>query len=342
MGRVLGSPIDPIVFTKFVSSLTGPESIVRITGVTVDGEAELVVVIGTGGRLIAQSDVWQHIAGFSIGQDLGDGIAQMWGTPAQFSLGKSFERFAPVGAAVVTVDELSRDSNRDDLRISCSVHESEIGEARDLQDGRSGSMIFSISGIVSRLSSVIELYPGGLIFAGTLAGVGMGRNSAEYSHAGPVLTTEIEGAVWKVEITMTAPGRKTTQVFKDELVTMILTTGTAVATVAWELDVTETALGRLVTAVKVRNETEQADVTESERAEVLRLRKENADLKLHSAFLRRRPNLLRGETSDTNGKRSNSCWRRRPTSRSPEWCARSKCPARATMPSSAGYCRRSR
>lgn len=189
----LGTPKDPIIFTKFVSSLTGPEAYVRLSGDTVDWEAELVVVIGAGGRSIAEADVWNHIAGFTVGQDLSDRTVQMWGPPAQFSLGKSFEGFAPVGPFVVSVDEIAASHDRDDLRISCSLQNGEGGTIRVLQDDSTASMIFSVPEIIARLSGIVELLPGDLVFTGTPAGVGMGRNPAEYLHAGQILTTRIEG-----------------------------------------------------------------------------------------------------------------------------------------------------
>ena len=81
--------------------------------------------------------------------------------------------------------------------------------------------------------------------------------------------------------------REFTPEYKDEAVKLVVTTGRAVATVARELGVNEATLGRWVAAFKARNETGQTEVTESERAELLRLRlrKENADLKMDRAFL---------------------------------------------------------
>lgn len=188
-----GIPKEPIIFTKFVSSLTGPEANVQLSGDSVDWEAELVVVIGAGGRSIAEADVWDHIAGFTVGQDLSDRTVQMWGPPAQFSLGKSFKGFAPVGPCVVSVDEIAASHDRNNLRISCSVQDGEGGTIRILQEDSTASMIFSIPEIIVRLSRIVELLPGDLIFTGTPAGVGMGRNPAEYLHAGQILTTRIEG-----------------------------------------------------------------------------------------------------------------------------------------------------
>lgn len=189
----LGTSADPVVFTKFASALTGPDVVVALSSDSVDWEAELVVVIGTGGRSIAPADSWDHIAGFTVGQDLSDRTVQMWGPPAQFSLGKSFEGYAPVGPSVVTLDEVSASHDREDLRISCRVEDGETGEVRVLQDGRTSQMLFTIPVLVSRLSGIVELYPGDLVFTGTPAGVGMGRAPVEFLKAGQVLITQIEG-----------------------------------------------------------------------------------------------------------------------------------------------------
>jgi transposase len=105
--------------------------------------------------------------------------------------------------------------------------------------------------------------------------------------------------------TMARSRREFTPEYKDEAVKLVLTTGRAVATVARELGVNEATLGRWVSAFKARNETGQTEVTESERAELLRLRKENADLKMDRTFLKKASIFFAQEASDTNGKRSN-------------------------------------
>ena len=99
--------------------------------------------------------------------------------------------------------------------------------------------------------------------------------------------------------------REFTPEYKDEAVKLVTTTGRAVATVARELGINEATLGRWVTAFKARNETGQTEVTESERAELLRLRKENAELKMDRAFLKKASIFFAQEASDTNPKRSN-------------------------------------
>ena len=105
--------------------------------------------------------------------------------------------------------------------------------------------------------------------------------------------------------TMARSRREFTPEYKDEAVKLVITTGRTVATVARERGVNEASLGGWVTASMTRNETGQTEVTESERAELLRLRKETADLKLDRAFLKKASTVFGQEASDTNGKHSN-------------------------------------
>ncbi|TDT31018.1 fumarylacetoacetate hydrolase family protein [Naumannella halotolerans] len=180
----LDIPAEPMVFTKFPSAITGPEATVELSSDRCDFEAELCVVIGTGGHRIDPDYAWQAIAGLTIGQDLSDRRVQFRDSPPQFSLGKSFPGFAPVGPWLVTADELA---DADDLGVRCEID----GEV--MQDGRSSDMIFPVAQLVSRLSSVVTLLPGDVIFTGTPAGVGAVRQPRRYLKPGQVITTAIEG-----------------------------------------------------------------------------------------------------------------------------------------------------
>lgn len=184
-------PEHPVVFTKFGSSLAGADIEVRLSGDRVDWEAELVAVIGASGRNIPVDEAWDHVAGLAVGQDLSDRTVQQRGNPAQFSLGKSFEGYAPVGP-ITSVESLPDGVDRDALRIR-SVLTDVDGSSVVLQEGTTADMIFSIPQIVHRLSEVVELRPGDLIFTGTPAGVGLGRDPQEFFSPGQVLVTEIEG-----------------------------------------------------------------------------------------------------------------------------------------------------
>jgi 2-keto-4-pentenoate hydratase/2-oxohepta-3-ene-1,7-dioic acid hydratase in catechol pathway len=107
-----------------------------------------------------------------------------YGPAPQFSLGKSFPGFGPTGPAVVSVDELG-DPN--DLAIGS------ILDGEKVQDSRTSLMIFSVAELISRLSAVVTLYPGDLIFTGTPAGVGLGRTPQRFIEAGAELRTFIDG-----------------------------------------------------------------------------------------------------------------------------------------------------
>ena len=180
-------PENLIVFTKFGSSLAGAVTEVALTGPTMDWEAELVVVMGRSGRSIDEADAWDHVAGLAVGQDLSDRTVQSRGKPAQFSLGKSFAGFAPVGPVL----PLSAVEHRDSLRVHSTVTV-EGGEERVLQDGTTADMVFSVPAIIARLSDVVELRAGDLIFTGTPSGVGLGRDPQEFLAAGSTLHTGID------------------------------------------------------------------------------------------------------------------------------------------------------
>lgn len=156
-------PPAPLTFTKFPSCLVGPTADVVLSGGAVDWEVELVAVIGTGGRHIPEADAWSHVAGLTLGQDISDRTVQLTGTPPQFSLGKSFDSFGPIGPALVSLDQFP---DPDDVGLWCDV----AGER--MQAARTDDLIFPVSRLVSYLSSICTLEPGDLVFTGTPAGVG--------------------------------------------------------------------------------------------------------------------------------------------------------------------------
>jgi 2-keto-4-pentenoate hydratase/2-oxohepta-3-ene-1,7-dioic acid hydratase in catechol pathway len=181
MGLVL--PSEPMIFTKFVSSLCGPNDEIPIPSKTTDFEAELVVVIGKKTRDVSVHDALGVVAGYCVGQDFSERTLQMKGTPAQFSLGKSFRNFTPVGPWLTTVDDVD-DPNH--LVIRCSVNGTQY------QDSNTSDMVFSVAEIVSRLSNVVELRPGDLIFTGSPHGVGQGQRPPVFLQPGDTVVTTIE------------------------------------------------------------------------------------------------------------------------------------------------------
>jgi 2-keto-4-pentenoate hydratase/2-oxohepta-3-ene-1,7-dioic acid hydratase in catechol pathway len=181
MGSTL--PNSPLTFAKFQSSLNAPGGDIPIVGNTCDYESEVVVVISVGGRNIAESDAWNHIAGLCVGQDISDRQLQNSGTPPQFSLGKSRQGFAPIGP---WVSDLRDHPNRNELMIGCTVN----GEIR--QNASTNDLVFDISQLVSYLSTICELYSGDIIFTGTPSGVGHGRKPPIYLRPGDVIVTTLE------------------------------------------------------------------------------------------------------------------------------------------------------
>lgn len=175
----------PPVFTKWRSSLTGPDTQVTLPhGGNVDWECELVVVIGEGGRNISAANAWDHVAGLTIGQDFSERIRQQFGQAPQYSLGKSFAGFAPTGPWLVTPDEFS---NPDAIRLGSDID----GEVQ--QNGTTGDMICPVPQLLEFLSKIVEFRPGDLIFTGTPSGVGMGQNPKRFLKPGENLRSWIEG-----------------------------------------------------------------------------------------------------------------------------------------------------
>lgn len=175
----------PPTFTKFVSSLTGAAcEVVLPEGGNTDWEVELVAVVGRQGRYISVSDAWDYVAGLSVGQDLSERVCQLEGPAPQFSLGKSFPNFSPIGPWLVTPDEVP---NRDDLELGCSI------DGEIVQRSRTSCMMFSVPELISRLSQVLTLFPGDVVFTGTPPGVGWGREPQRFLQPGEVLSSWIEG-----------------------------------------------------------------------------------------------------------------------------------------------------
>jgi 2,4-didehydro-3-deoxy-L-rhamnonate hydrolase len=177
-------PDQPLVFTKFASSLNGPGAEIPLPSDSCDWEVELVVIIGSGGRDIPTGKALDRVAGFCIGQDISERRSQMSGSPPQFSLAKSHKGFSPIGPWITTLDELA---NSQDLAMRASI------DGETVQSGRTGEMIFDVAALVSYLSTVCELFPGDLIFTGTPAGVGFSRTPSRYLAPGNQLCSSIEG-----------------------------------------------------------------------------------------------------------------------------------------------------
>jgi 2-keto-4-pentenoate hydratase/2-oxohepta-3-ene-1,7-dioic acid hydratase in catechol pathway len=181
----LAIPEVPMVFTKFQSSIADPYADLVVATDKVDWEIELAVVIGAESHDVARADAWSHVAGVAVAQDYSARDVQMTpkGAP-QFSLGKSFPGFLPLGPWVVTPDDVP---NPDALRLWCDI------DGDRMQDSNTDDLIFPVPVLIEYLSSVTTLYPGDVIVTGTPAGVGIGRDPQVFLRPGQVVESSIEG-----------------------------------------------------------------------------------------------------------------------------------------------------
>jgi 2-keto-4-pentenoate hydratase/2-oxohepta-3-ene-1,7-dioic acid hydratase in catechol pathway len=178
-------PTAPFVFTKFPASVTGPYSTIELPTATVDWEVEVVAVVGQRARHVQERDGWDYVAGLTVGQDLSERELQLSGpAPQQFSLGKSFAGFTPIGPALVTPDELN---DPDDI----AVHTVVSGD--QMQKSRTRNLIFPIPRLISYLSHILPLLPGDLIFTGTPSGIGWALNPQRFITPADELVTWAEG-----------------------------------------------------------------------------------------------------------------------------------------------------
>ena len=159
-------PDHPTFFTKSPHSVIGPHDDIRIdssASESWDYEAEVAIVIGGGGRDIAEADAMDQVAGYLLANDVTvrDHQRRHGG---QWFKGKSFDATCPVGPALVTPDELTGP-----IEFMLAV------DGEELQHGTTASMYFSFSRIVAELSAGLTLDPGDIVLGGTPEGVGYVR-----------------------------------------------------------------------------------------------------------------------------------------------------------------------
>ncbi|WP_377705185.1 fumarylacetoacetate hydrolase family protein [Pseudoduganella sp. UC29_71] len=177
-------PAEPIVFTKAVTSLSGPNDAILLPPHSehTDWEIELGIVIGSTARSVAQEDALRHVAGYCLANDLSERHWQNHRN-GQWFKGKSFDSFGPIGPWIATADEIP---DPQDLDMELSVN----GERK--QASNTSDMIFPVAYIVSYLSQFMTLLPGDVIVSGTPGGVGMGLKPPQYLKKGDVVRLTME------------------------------------------------------------------------------------------------------------------------------------------------------
>ena len=178
-------PELPVIFNKLASCLIGDCQSIELPKVSqsVDYEGELVVVLGKAGRNISIDKAFDHVFGYTIGNDV---TARDWqkGRPGgQWLLGKAIDGFAPLGPWIVTADQIS---DPHDLQIELTLN------GRVMQQASTNEMIFRIHYLISHISQFFTWRPGDLLFTGTPAGVGAGRDPCVFLEPGDTVEVSIE------------------------------------------------------------------------------------------------------------------------------------------------------
>jgi 2-keto-4-pentenoate hydratase/2-oxohepta-3-ene-1,7-dioic acid hydratase in catechol pathway len=192
----MGTPERQVWFTKAQTSVNGPYDPILIARgtMTPDYEAELVAIIGKGGKHVSAADAPAAIFGYCVGNDMTE---RMWQHAVpQWSLGKSFDTHAPMGPWIVTADELGDPHG---LGIRCFVN----GEKR--QDSNTQHLVFNVWQQVEHLSQAMTLEPGDALFTGTPGGVGAAMDPRRFLAPGDVVRIEID-RLGHIEGTMQAEG----------------------------------------------------------------------------------------------------------------------------------------
>jgi 2-keto-4-pentenoate hydratase/2-oxohepta-3-ene-1,7-dioic acid hydratase in catechol pathway len=177
-------PKTPVLFSKFNNTIAAPgEAVPLLSGaVEYDYEAELVVVIGRRGKNIPEAQALDYVVGYCNGNDISARDLQM--LTGQWLLGKTLDKFLPIGPYLVTADEITDPQN---LGIRCWLN----GELR--QNSNTGDMIFSVQEIISYVSRYMTLEPGDIISTGTPEGVILGMEEKNWMKPGDEVTVELDG-----------------------------------------------------------------------------------------------------------------------------------------------------
>lgn len=194
-------PTRPTVFAKFPTALSGPYEPIVLPALSsaVDYEGEFGVVIGREARDVPEDEALSYVGGYLAVNDVSARDVQNW--TSQWTLGKSFDGFAPVGPFLVTADEVP---DPQALRIETRLN------GVTVQSSSTANMVFTVAELVSALSAVMTLEPGDIIATGTPGGIGAAQNPPRFLRAGDVVEVEIE-RLGCLRNPVTARGGKTSE-----------------------------------------------------------------------------------------------------------------------------------
>jgi len=176
------------VFFKAVSALQNPDAPIelptRLASNEVDYEVELAVVIGKACKNVTREKALDYVLGYTVANDVSARDWQIRLGGGQWSRGKTFDTFCPLGPCIVTLDEFD-DPNALPLRTRLN------GET--VQNSNTSDLIFDVASVVAFLSGSTTLLPGTVILTGTPEGVGMAASPPRWLRPGDVVECEIDG-----------------------------------------------------------------------------------------------------------------------------------------------------
>jgi 2,4-diketo-3-deoxy-L-fuconate hydrolase len=176
----LAVPAEPVLFTKAISCIVGPNDDIMLPkdSEKTDWEVELGVVIGRTARYVSEQEALEHVAGYCVVNDVSERAYQLE-RAGTWDKGKGCDTFGPIGPYLVTPDEVG-DPQLLDMWLDVN--------GKRMQTGNTRTMIFPVRTLVSYISHFMTLNPGDLITTGTPPGVGMGKKPAPiYLKAGDVV-----------------------------------------------------------------------------------------------------------------------------------------------------------
>lgn len=181
----LGMPEEPVVFSKAITCLSGPNDGIQLPkdSQATDWEVELGFVMGAVTHQVSEADALNYVAGYCLANDVSERDWQIKRGPTWFK-GKSFPTFGPLGPWLLTVDDVP---NPQDIALSLSVN----GVER--QNSNTADMIFSVKQIIAYLSQIMILLPGDVVLTGTPSGVALGMKPPQYLKVGDVVTLSADG-----------------------------------------------------------------------------------------------------------------------------------------------------
>lgn len=178
------TPEHPVVFSKYSNTIIGPGDAIHLPPISkaVDYEAEFAVVMGRTARNVSKEDALDYVGGYTILNDVSARDFQK--RTSQWTIGKSFDTFAPIGPSIVTSDEIP-DPHVLDIKLRLNGEE--------MQSSNTCQLLFTVNDLIEDITSAITLKPGDIISTGTPGGVGMARNPQVLLKPGDLVEVEVEG-----------------------------------------------------------------------------------------------------------------------------------------------------